>query len=313
MAEDTQSRSPRIGPCIFSVDVEDWFHILDVASTPEVCQWDQLPSRVEVNFQRLLDIFDLHNVQVTCFFLAWVAQRFPHLVREARMRGHEIASHGFAHKLTYKMTQQEFLEDAVTSKAILEDTAGCEVIGYRAAGFSATKETPWFFDQLLSAGYRYDSSVFPASHGHRGWKGSAYAPYLAAGGPRDGLIEVPMTVANVASNPVCFFGGGYLRLFPMAMIRSMARKVLQQDRPVIFYIHPRELDPYHPRLGMNMTRTLRSYINLKTTEAKVRKILGEFEVTTFQQFLAEHPVESTTIAPRAVAAASAGQVGPGVR
>ena len=48
--------------------------------------------------------------RVTCFFLGWVAERFPHLVREARARGHEIASHGYSHRLVYKMTPGEFLD-----------------------------------------------------------------------------------------------------------------------------------------------------------------------------------------------------------
>ena len=72
--------------CIFSIDVEDWFHILDVPSTPVISEWGQLPSIVEKNFLYLLDIIGERNIQTTCFFLGWVAERFPHLVREARAR-----------------------------------------------------------------------------------------------------------------------------------------------------------------------------------------------------------------------------------
>ena len=85
--------------CIFSVDVEDWFHILDVAAAPDIACWSRLPSRVEANFLRLLDLFSEEGRQVTCFFLGWIAERFPQLVREAVARGHEIASHGYAHRL----------------------------------------------------------------------------------------------------------------------------------------------------------------------------------------------------------------------
>ena len=80
---------------IFSVDVEDWFHILDVPSAPPISEWASLPSRVEMNFTRLLDLFDEKNVSVTCFFLGWVGEKFPHLVKEAASRGHEVASHGY--------------------------------------------------------------------------------------------------------------------------------------------------------------------------------------------------------------------------
>ena len=40
-----------------SVDVEDCFHILDVPGAPTIDQWDYLPSRVEKNFCKLLDLF----------------------------------------------------------------------------------------------------------------------------------------------------------------------------------------------------------------------------------------------------------------
>src|SRR5690348_8314384 len=124
--------------CIFSVDVEDWFHILDLPSTPPISDWDNLPSRVEQNFLKLLDIFSEKKASVTCFFLGWVAERFPYLVKEAAKRGHEIASHGYAHRLAYQMTRQEFLDDATKSKRIIEDAAGLSVSGYRSAGFSVT-------------------------------------------------------------------------------------------------------------------------------------------------------------------------------
>ncbi len=75
----------KMGQCIFSIDVEDWFHILDVSSAPDISSWTSLPSRVEANFLRLLDLFsDPRGGQanyVTCFFLGWVAERYPQLVR----------------------------------------------------------------------------------------------------------------------------------------------------------------------------------------------------------------------------------------
>lgn len=64
------------GQCIFSVDVEDWFHILDVPAVPEMASWSGLPSRVEANFLRLLDVFSEQGRQVTCFFVGWIAEHF---------------------------------------------------------------------------------------------------------------------------------------------------------------------------------------------------------------------------------------------
>jgi len=270
---------------ILSVDVEDWFHILEAASAPDISQWDSLPSCVERNFRKLLDLFSEKNVRVTCFFLGYVAERYPHLVKEALDRGHEIASHGYAHRLIYTMTPQAFLEDARKSRGILEGISGQSVRGYRAPGFSVTANTPWFFEKLLEAGYQYDSSVFPAPRQHGGLNTSQYSPHLVA----DKLMEFPITVADVLGKRFCFFGAGYLRLFPYSLVRQMSRKVLGENRPVVFYIHPREIDPSHPRLSLGRVRTFKSYVNLKTTEPKLRHILDEFQVTTFAEFISENP------------------------
>jgi polysaccharide deacetylase family protein (PEP-CTERM system associated) len=269
------------------VDVEDWFHILDVQTMPTIAQWRSLPSRIERNFYRLLDLFSEKDVRVTCFFLGWVAEHFSHLVKEAQGRGHEIASHGYSHRLVYEMLPHEFREDATKAKAIIEDVSGGAVLGYRAPGFSVTEGTPWFFDRLIEAGYQYDSSVFPAPRGHGGLTTDRYAPHLVAGTSGQ-LLEFPITVVRVCRRPVCLFGGGYLRLFPYPLIKRTAAAVVAQGRPVIFFIHPREIDPDQPRLPMSLTRRFKSYVNLKTTESKLRRILDDFETTTFKAFIAQN-------------------------
>jgi polysaccharide deacetylase family protein (PEP-CTERM system associated) len=271
---------------IFSVDVEDWFHILDVPSAPVISEWAGMPSHVERNFRKLLDIFSDCNVQVTCFFLGWVGERFPHLVKEAAARGHEIASHGYGHKLVFQQTRDQFHDDVRRARLLLEDIAGAPVVGYRAPGFSTTEETPWFFEALVSAGYQYDSSVFPASRGHGGIRDGRREPHRM---DDVGLVEFPISVGDMMGKRVCFFGGGYLRLFPYWLIRKKAHEVLAEDRPVVFYIHPREIDPRHPRLPMSRKRTFKSYVNLDTTEWKVRQVLKDFPVSTFQNVIAQTP------------------------
>ena len=271
---------------IFSVDVEDWFHVLDVAGAPAFSSWHQLPSIVEPDFRRLLDLFDQHHARVTCFFLGWVAERYPHLVREAAARGHEVASHGYAHRLVYQSSRQEFFEDASRARRLLEDLAGTPVLGYRSAGFSVTDKTQWFFEALVEAGYSYDSSVFPAARGHGGMSDARREPHCIST-PAGPLMEFPITVSTLLGKPLCFFGGGYLRLFPSWLIRRAVRQVLGEGRPVVFYIHPREIDPSHPRIPMPLTRRFKSYVNLRTTETKLRRILAEFPVTTFRDFMAE--------------------------
>ncbi len=270
--------------CILSVDVEAWFHILDISGAPEIDDWDSLPLHIERNFEKLLDIFSVNKVRATCFFLGWLAERYPALIQSAQACGHEIASHSYAHKLTYQMGPDEFFADTVRAREVIEDIAGNRVKGFRNAGFSVTESTPWYFDKVGEAGYTYDSSVFPARREHGGLKTEHYIPYRV-NTPTGDIIEFPITVKEIFGRPLCFFGGGYLRLFPYWLIKRMANAVLAEGRPVIFYIHPREIDPSHPRLPMNIKRRFKSYVGLRTTARKVSKLCNDFEFITFADFI----------------------------
>jgi polysaccharide deacetylase family protein (PEP-CTERM system associated) len=182
------------------------------------------------------------------------------------------------------MTRARFLEDVRRARVLLEDVAGCPVRGYRSPGFSVIDRTPWFFDALVEAGYGYDSSVFPAARGHGGIPRGRREPHVVAGAGGD-LVEFPITVTDLWRKPLCFFGGGYLRVFPYRLIRRMGRRVLAGGRPVIFYVHPREVDPAHPRLPMGWRRRFKTYVNLRGTEAKIARILDDFPIITFADFL----------------------------
>jgi polysaccharide deacetylase family protein (PEP-CTERM system associated) len=270
---------------IISIDVEDWFHILELESTPNLHEWENLESRIENNFLNMLDILEEKNVKATCFFLGWIAEKYPQLVREASKRKHEIASHGYAHQLIYTQTEKQFYEDISKTKHILENISGTEVIGYRAPGFSIIPETTWAFAQLAKAGYKYDSSLFPAKRGHGYFLETKLYPFKIVDFD---FYEFPITVAHFLSKNICFFGGGYLRLFPYWLIKIMTKQVANENRPVIYYIHPREIDINQPRLDMNLKRQFKSYINLKTTKVKLRKIIANNEYISFAGCLREY-------------------------
>jgi len=118
------------------------------------------------------------QTKATFFILGWIAKRYPHLVKEIHSRGHEIASHGYAHKVIYNQTPGEFREDIKTSKQILEDLTGQEVIGYRAPTYSITKKTLWALNILAEEGYKYDSSIFPIRHDYYGMPSAPRFPFI---------------------------------------------------------------------------------------------------------------------------------------
>jgi polysaccharide deacetylase family protein (PEP-CTERM system associated) len=269
-------------PDVFTIDVEDWFHIMEVTGTPDLTAWDSLPTHIERNFRTLLELLAAYNVKATCFVLGWVARRFPRLLREAAELGHDIASHGYDHRVVSGLSPAQFREDIRTAKAAIEDAIGGPVHGYRAPGFSITWHTPWAFDEIIEAGYIFDSSVFPAAHGHGGMPEAPRHPYVIRS-PAGRLIEFPLSIADTPFGPRCFSGGGYLRLIPLWLVLALAKRVRSNGRGVIWYIHPREIDPGHPRLRMSLQRQFRSYVNLRGTAEKLKAILRDGNFATFSE------------------------------
>jgi polysaccharide deacetylase family protein (PEP-CTERM system associated) len=258
-----------------TIDLEDWFHILDAASSPPMEKWEHLPSRVETATATLLDHLDAAGVKATFFCLGWVAQRYPRLIRAVAARGHEIASHGFAHALAHRQSAVAFREDLRRSLRALEDAVSSPVLGYRAAGFSITPLIPWAFEVLREEGLQYDASVFPGRHGHGGWPGAPSAPFCWDLGGGEVLPELPVASVRVGSRSLAFGGGGYFRLAPGALTRALIRHLNAQGTPAVTYLHPRDLDRDQPILsGLGPVRAFKCYVGVRGAEAKFVRLLG---------------------------------------
>jgi len=247
-----------------------------------------MPARIMHSLPRLLDILDESGTRATFFFLGWLARRHPDLVRETQRRGHEIAAHGYAHRLVYELSESEFHDDARMTRELLEEISGARVLGYRAAGFSVTPRTPWFWDALVRAGYAYDSSIFPAGRAHGGFAGAPERPHAVAA-EHGRIQEFPVSVTPILGRPVCLFGGAYLRLCPYPLLVQRARRLQLERQPVIFYLHPREVDPDGPRLALGPWRRFKTYVNLRGTATKVRRLLAEFPFITFAEWMTRLP------------------------
>lgn len=258
-------------PCLnaFSCELEDWFHILDSDRVPMMHEWSTLPLRAERNMETLLQLLYDTGVRATFFCLGWMAERMPQLVRRCQQAGHEIGSHGYAHIMAGRTNHALFREDIIRAKGVLEDITGREVIGFRCPGFGVRNDNEWFFNVVAESGYKYDASVFPAYHGHGGFHGALPGPHIieTASGP---LAEIPVSTVSVLGYRVCLFGGGYLRLAPLPVIRWGIRQLQKESSPLVVYVHPREIDPDHPRLPLGPWRRFKCYHNLKSTLPKLK-------------------------------------------
>ena len=256
-----------------TIDVEDYFQVSAFAPYIERGDWDARECRVERNMAVILDLLDTHETKATFFTLGWIAERYPHLVREIVARGHELASHGYGHQRASDLSREAFAEDVGRAKKMLEDLGGVAVKGYRAPSFSIGTGNLWAFDVLQEAGYRYSSSVYPIAHDHYGMPDSPRFAYPV----REGLLEVPVTTLRMFSRNLPSSGGGYFRLLPYALSRWMIRQVNERDQQsAVFYFHPWEIDPGQPRIaGIDAKTKFRHYVNISRTEARISQLLSD--------------------------------------
>lgn len=272
-----------------TVDVEDYFQVSAFANVVDRADWPRHELRVERNTHRLLDLFDVHDIKSTFFVLGWVAQRCPSLVREIARRGHEIASHGYSHKLIYEQTPQEFREESARTKEILEDQAQCEVLGYRAASYSITLESLWALDILAELGFIYDSSIVPVRHDLYGVPSAPRVPHELTTIGGHTLVEFPPSTLALGPLNLPVAGGGYFRLYPFSITKAALRWLNAREKlPFIFYLHPWELDTGQPRLQGTPFSRFRHYNNIEKCEARLKALIKTFKFTTAQTVLRDY-------------------------
>ncbi len=272
-----------------TIDVEDYFQVSAFSAHIKREDWTNIPCRVESNIERILALLASNDTKATFFTLGWIAERYPQMVRSIVEQGHEIASHGYGHLRVTDQSIQEFSEDISRSKMLLEDISGEVVLGYRAPSFSIGKNNLWALDELLKAGYRYSSSIYPIQHDHYGMPDAPRFGFYPQG--KDGLLELPITTIRLGNRNFPAGGGGFFRLFPYALSRWLIRHVNDHDqKATIFYFHPWEIDPGQPRQShIGIKTRFRHYVNLDRTQARLETLIQDFKWGRMDQVFSVKP------------------------
>ena len=233
-----------------------------------------------------LDRLEASGAGATFFGLGWVAERFPHLIRAIHERGFEVGSHGHAHVLVHSLTPEAFTADLQRSLDVISEATGAPVTSYRAAGCSLTPPASWACDILGEHGIRVDASLFPGTHGHGGFPLDSCAPFLLQTSKGTELWEFPIAATRLLGRTVAFGGGGYLRLLPIQLIHRWIRQLNDSDLPATIYLHPREIDLQQPRMEeLPWVRRFKYYVNLDTTEAKLKSLLAAHRFQSLRSHL----------------------------
>jgi polysaccharide deacetylase family protein (PEP-CTERM system associated) len=256
-----------------SVDVEDYFQTEAMSTVAPRANWDSFPPHVEANTCALFELFARYDIHVTFFFLGWVAERFPQLVRQAHELGHEVGCHSYWHHPVFRMSSDEFREDTYRARNVIQDATGAPVRGYRAPNFSVNPSVPWAYPILGELGFQYDSSVYPIHHELYGNHRAQRHPYLAG----KNLVELPVATWRVFKQNLPVAGGAYLRILPYAFMKQGIRSINKNENaPVVLYMHPWEIDDDQPRLEASWKSRMRQYTGLAGMKAKLERLLQDF-------------------------------------
>jgi polysaccharide deacetylase family protein (PEP-CTERM system associated) len=267
---------------IISIDLEEAFCAHNMERVVPRGRWQELPLRCETNVRRLLEVFDIFHCEATFFVLGWVAERLPHLVKEIDGRGHEIATHGYGHTLLTAQTPQQFESDLRRALAVTQPLVKQPIRGYRAPSFTVTPATTWAYAVMERCGIAYDSSIFPvAGHPEYGFPGAPLTLHRIS----PALAEVPISCVNIFGKCFPATGGAYFRIFPYFLTRLLFKQCMKQGRPVVFYLHPWEIDATQPRYPLPRVRRWRHYHNIGRTEQRLRRLLSEFSFTSLRKAL----------------------------
>jgi polysaccharide deacetylase family protein (PEP-CTERM system associated) len=258
-----------------TLDVEDWEHanfLQLTARTQEIRR--AVHNRryaMDRNIDLWINVLGEADARSTCFVLGEFAQRYPHAIRRLAAAGHEIASHSFSHDLIYRMTREQFRDQLRRGLGVLGDLVGTQPRGFRAPSWSVDERTPWFCEELEAQAIRYDSSEFPVGTPLYGQRGAPIRPYRVGG-----ILRIPVTVLTLGPARLPFSSGAFFRLAPRSLVHFGLKRAARKRLPVMVVLHPRELDPHHPRLPLKGWEAGIHYANLKTTLPKLRSILRAF-------------------------------------
>jgi peptidoglycan-N-acetylglucosamine deacetylase len=294
---------------LLSFDWEDWHQL--VWRNLGLTDWDRAGPALESQTRRVLDLLDELEVRATFFMLGMTVEHHRDLAREIAARGHEPASHGYAHRRVHEQSRDEFRRDVERCAELVEDVCGRRPVAYRAPAFSINRDTPWAYEVLFELGFRCDSSQHDSPRVPRRIGGIPSEPYRLSLPSRGSLWELPVAVWR--SLPIG--GGSYWRLLPRSVLLRGLREVASGSPAPVLYLHPYECDPRPLRIPVpaTSTRAQRTRALLRTAWRNagrervvdlLRAVAAEFRLASYESVYDEleqrGPARPRSLSPEGV-------------
>ena len=255
---------------VFTVDLEEWFHVCGVGGELAPEHWDRLPARVEQTTRVLLDLLDALQVRATFFVVGWVGDRYPRLIEAVLAAGHEIGSHGYQHARAYDLGPEAFRHDLRASVRALAAAGAARVTMFRAPEWSINERSSWALEILVEEGITVDASMAPV----RLVGAVTYPrhPHLRQT-PAGPITEVPPLVVDRLGQTMPMGWGWGLRMSSPRRVLRAIEAVNHAGVPAVLMVHPWELDPHPPRVRLPARLQFAHYFRLSGFRERLRDVL----------------------------------------
>jgi len=241
----------------YTFDIEDYYMATCFDNSIQKNSWNKQISKIELGTESILEFLSKHKIKATFFFLGYVAEKYPKILKKVHDNGHEIGCHGYNHILVSNFDAEQFNQDLKRATSSIEDVIGVKVIGYRAPTFSLDISDTNMVDILIQNGYKYNSGNFT---GHWNQTNKKFTDFNNIFEIKEGLFELPMTSQK-------FFGlrfpigGGYSRLYPTYLNKEIIKRQLKENH-VILYFHPWEFLDIHPLRPKGIINSFKHSLNI---------------------------------------------------
>lgn len=271
---------------LLGIDFEDWYHPQLVA--PFVSEDKKTPTMFQ-GLEKILELLRKNDSTATFFIVGELLKSNPEIADKIISGGHEIGFHTMKHtRLDSPNFQPIFRQELQEFSKLISS----KVLGFRAPTFSLNEKSSWAIDELVNAGYKYDSSVFPVKTNLYGLPSAKRSPYRITSSSLDKndnsgiLFEFPLLVTEFLGKTIPVAGGFYLRTLPLRIIKNAIKSYERQNIPASLYIHSWELTPeYIPNIHLPTKNRFITFHNIKKTFTKMNSLLEEFEFSTYASYL----------------------------
>jgi len=271
------------------IDFEDWYHPQLVQ--PHVKNIKHEP-RMYKGLDKIIELLSATDTSATFFVVGKLLEENPEILDKIIENGHEIGFHTMNHD---RIDNDEFKENFTDEIQTFSKLTNKKSKGFRAPTFSLNKSSSWIIDSLGKSNYTYDSSVVPVKTELYGIPDAGIRPYrissksIEKDDESGRIIEFPILVTKFLGKKIPAGGGFYLRTLPSRIIKNAINNYQKQKIPATFYIHSWELTPeYMPKIKLPTKENFVTFHNINKAFGKMKKILEEFEFTTFSKFMSKH-------------------------